>query len=201
MNGICSRVLGGVLSLLLWAAIPGMDPPNALAQERAKPLAVGEKAPDFELPVQGEDRYLSLSELTKDGPVVVVVLRGYPGYQCPFCTRQLGALINRSKALATALGERPDRLVLVYPGEEKQLEIRATQFVGSKRLKSPLVMVRDPGMQMVSEWGLRWDRRRETAYPSAYLIGAGQRVKWAKVSGSHSGRATTEEILKAIKSL
>lgn len=27
--------------------------------------------------------------MTEGGPVVLVVLRGYPGYQCPICTKQL----------------------------------------------------------------------------------------------------------------
>jgi hypothetical protein len=40
-----------------------------------------------------------------------------------------------------------------------------------------------------------------TAYPATFVIGAGQRVKWAKVSSSHSGRTTAEEFLRAIRSL
>lgn len=166
-----------------------------------EPLAVGDKAPDFELPVQGHDDYVSLSEVVSDGPVVVVVLRGYPGYQCPICTRQVSALINRSRSLSAALGDQPHRVILVYPGDVADLEQRAQQFLGAKRIPETLTLVRDPGMEMITSWGLRWNAPRETAYPSTYLIGPGSRVKWAKVSQSHSGRATVEEILQAIKKL
>ena len=165
-----------------------------------KPIGVGDQAPDFELPIQGEDEFISLSELTEDGPVVVV-LRGFPGYQCGICNRQVGAMVNRAKALKSALGGEANRVVLIYPGEEtgSALEGRAKQFVGSRRLPEPLVMVRDPGMKMVNEWGLRWDARNETAYPSAYVIGPGRRVKWSKVSKSHGGRASVEDIVQAVK--
>ncbi|WP_198953689.1 redoxin domain-containing protein [Rhodopirellula sp. MGV] len=164
-----------------------------------EPLAVGDKAPDFELPVQGQDDFATLSELIKDGPVVVVVLRGYPGYQCPLCTRQVSSLVNRAKAIGAATGDQPQRVVLVYPGPENGLERNAKQFLGAKRLPENFVMVRDPDMKMVDEWGLRWNAPRETAYPSTYVIGPGRRVKWCKVSESHAGRSTVEEILKGLR--
>ena len=171
------------------------------AQDSDKPLEVGDRAPDFELPIQGQDQYLKLSKLIDDGPVVVVVLRGFPGYQCPICSRQVGSLRSRAKRLETALGGKPNRVVMVYPGPENQLERKASEFVGQRRMPAPLVLVRDPDMEMVSEWGLRWDAPRETAYPSAFLIGPGRKVAWAKVSQSHGGRATVEEILRAIDKL
>ncbi|MEO1618986.1 MAG: redoxin domain-containing protein [Planctomycetota bacterium] len=161
-------------------------------------LAVGDQAPDFELAVQGSDEYVSLSELIKDGPVVVVVLRGYPGYQCGICNQQVGSLINRSRTLDTKLGNKPKRVVLVYPGPELNLERHAKQFVGSRRIPEMFTMVRDPGMEMITSWGLRWDARRETAYPATYVIGPGRRVLWSKVSKSHGGRASVDEIVRAI---
>ncbi|WP_182870415.1 redoxin domain-containing protein [Rhodopirellula sp. JC639] len=176
---------------------------TVLGADPGKPIAVGDKAPDFELPIQGRNDYVTLSQLNADGPVVVVVLRGFPGYQCPICNRQVGAMANRAKTLSSALGDRPGRVVLVYPGEDSDadLERRAKQFLGARRLPESLVLVRDPGMEMITSWGLRWDARRETAYPAAYVIGVGRRVAWSKVSDSHGGRASVEEILRALKNL
>ncbi len=189
--------------LFLFCFLAGGGVLSAADSEIGAPVRVGEKAPDFELPVQGSDKYVSLSRLIEDGPVVVIVMRGYPGYQCPICSQQVGAFANRSKSLAEALGDAPNRVVLVYPGEETDslLAQRASQFPGLRRLKDPLVMVRDPEMTLVKEWGLHWDKRRETAYPAAFVIGPGRRVKWAKISQSHGGRAGVDEILSAIKKL
>jgi hypothetical protein len=45
--------------------------------------SVGQRAPDFTLSTPTGEQ-LSLSALTSQGNVVLIVLRGYPGYQCPF---------------------------------------------------------------------------------------------------------------------
>lgn len=63
------------------------------------------------MPLKGE-KTAKLSELTKTGPVVLVVLRGYPGYQCPICTRQVADLRRNADEFAK-LGAK---VVLVYPG-------------------------------------------------------------------------------------
>src|SRR6478672_11201036 len=77
----------------------------------AEPTApkVGTEAPDFELASLGGEK-VKLSKLTDSGPVVLVVLRGYPGYQCPLCTRQVGELIGKADEFKKAGA----RVVLVY---------------------------------------------------------------------------------------
>ena len=166
-------------------------------RDTGKPLPVGEKAIDFDLPVIGEDTFLQLEDEYAKGPVVVIVLRGYPGYQCPLCSRQVGDLINRARALKAAA----KRVILVYPGEGSELERHAERFMGSRSVPEPLILVRDPGMKMVSSWGLRWNAPRETAYPATYIIKGNGRVAWSKVSKSHAGRSTVEEILRELRKL
>ena len=47
---------------------------------------VGDVAPAFALKsLDGEA--VRLADLAAKGPVVLVVLRGWPGYQCPICDR------------------------------------------------------------------------------------------------------------------
>lgn len=163
----------------------------------AKELEVGDRFTDFELPIVGEDDYLTLSDEFKQGPVVVVVLRGYPGYQCPVCTTQVASFRNRAKAI----GKLAHRVVLVYPGEADTLEKNAKRFLGSRRLPEPFVLVRDEGMKMVEQWGIRWDARRETAYPSTFVFDRHGRLQWKKVSKSHAGRSTVEEVVKALREI
>ncbi|MGV3485250.1 MAG: redoxin domain-containing protein [Planctomycetaceae bacterium] len=172
----------------------GLGWPLAVA---AKGPAVGEAAPDFKLPVVGEDEFLSLSDAIESGPVAVVVLRGYPGYQCPLCNDQVAALANR----AAALGNLTKRVILVYPGEASVLEEHAEEFIGSRTLPEPLVLVRDPDMKMVTAYGLRWDAPNETAYPAAFVINRHGQVKWSKISDSHGGRASAQEIVEQLGKL
>ncbi len=157
--------------------------------------AVGELVPDFDLAVVGGDETLSLKKQLDEGPVVVVVLRGYPGYQCPLCSKQVGAIANRAKAIA----ENASKVILVYPGPSESLEDHAAEFMGPRTLPDPIVMVRDPDMKMVDAWGLRWTAPRETAYPATFVIDGSGKVVWKTVSDNHGGRSSVDDIVKALK--
>src|SRR5258708_1743988 len=63
----------------------------------AAPPSIGENAPDFELTSVLGPR-VNLTELTARAQVVLVVLRGYPGYQCPYCQRQVMDFAQRAQA-------------------------------------------------------------------------------------------------------
>ncbi|TWU56902.1 thiol-disulfide oxidoreductase [Rubripirellula tenax] len=171
----------------------------ALSAKEAAPDSpkVGDVAPDFNLPVVGNDDMMKLSDECKNGPVVVVVLRGFPGYQCPLCSRQVGALANRAKTI----GEKASRIILVYPGEASMLDKHAEDFMGPRTLPDPIVMVRDPDMKMVDTWGLRWNAPRETAYPATFVLDENGKVAMKLVSDSHAGRSTADDIIRALKKL
>src|SRR4051794_22528197 len=81
---------------------------------------VGDEARDFELPVLGGEK-VKLSKLTESGPVVLVVLRGYPGYQCPLCTKQFGEFLGKADEFKKAGAQ----VVFVYPGPADKLKEKA----------------------------------------------------------------------------
>ena len=166
-------------------------------EEEINRLEVGEKAINFDLQVVGKDDFVELQDEYKQGPVVVVVLRGYPGSQCQLSNQQVGALINRARTLK----DKVHRVILVYPGEKEDLLKHAKQFAGSRRIPEPLLLVADPGMKMVQAWGLQWDGPYETAYPATYLIRGNGRVAWRKISDSHAGRSSVDEILRELRKL
>lgn len=191
---VCHRFKSTALLIIGFLTFPCYGKGDEPIIERQE---VGERALDFELPIVGSKDYLKLSEHYRRGPVVVVVLRGYPGYQCPVCVRQVATIANR----ASALRQAAEKVILVYPGDTESLERRAEQFAGARRLPEPLVIVRDDGMEMIREWGLRWDERKETAYPATYVIDRNGRIRWMKVSQSHAGRSTVEEMLRELRKL
>lgn len=159
-----------------------------------KPPAVGQAAPDFRLAtLQGPA--VQLSKLVADGPVVVVVLRGYPGYQCPACNKQTAELL----AAAGKLAEKQAKLLLVYPGDASGLLQHAGEFVQGKTFPTNAALALDPNYLFTNLYGLRWNAPRETAYPATFVVGKDGKVAFAKVSTSHGGRASADEILQALE--
>lgn len=159
----------------------------------AAPPSVGEKAPDFTLSTP-EGKSVHLAELISKGPVVLVVLRGFPGYQCPYCNRQVQDFIAKSQGFA----ETGARVVLVYPGPPQDLGARANEFLADKKLPENFDLVLDPGYTFTNLYGLRWDAPHETAYPSTFLIDARGSIFFSKIVKEHGGRTTAAEILDAM---
>ena len=169
------------------------------ADELAKPIAqappkVGGKAEMFTL--QSLDgKKVELKKLLKQGPVVVAVLRGYPGYQCPACTRQVGGYVK----LADDFAKAGATVVFVYPGEAKELEARAQEFLKQTELPAPPTLVLDPDHRFVTATGLRWEAPNETAYPSTFIVDADGKVTFRKISKTHGDRAEAADVLKALQ--
>lgn len=180
---------------LLLAVAWGAGAVGAWAAEEADgaPPAVGQKAPDFTLQTPG-GQTVELSKELSERPVVLVVLRGWPGYQCPICTRQVGELVTRSADLERAGA----RVILVYPGPAERLKDHAEEFAQGKGLPEGFRFVMDPDYTFTNRYGLRWDKKGETAYPSTFVIDRDGAVRFAKVSKSHGDRASVEEVLKAL---
>ena len=165
----------------------------AFATVAAAPPAIGEKAPDFKLSTP-EGKTVQLSEVEAKGPVVLVVLRGYPGYQCPYCNRQVQDFIQKSQGFA----EAGTRVVLVYPGPPQDLGAKANEFLADKKLPENFDLVLDPGYEFTNMYGLRWDAPHETAYPSTFLIDRQGVIFFSKIVKEHGARTTAAEILDAL---
>jgi peroxiredoxin len=167
---------------------------TAEVKEPSGRAAVGDEAKDFELKDLAE-KPIKLSELQKDGPVVVLVLRGWPGYQCPLCTRQVGEFLGAAKKLKDAGAT----VLMVYPGPSDNLDKHAKEFVQGKKFPEGFRFVTDPDFTFTNGWNLRWDAEGETAYPSTFVIGKDGKVQFTKVSMGHGGRSSVEEVLRVLK--
>jgi peroxiredoxin len=164
-------------------------PPHTIST----PPAVGDKAPDFALSTQ-QGKRVRLSERTAKAPVVLVVLRGYPGYQCPLCNLQVHDFLKNSQGFV----EAKVQVILVYPGPPENLGARASEFTTDKKLPDNFELLLDPGYEFTNLYGLRWDAPKETAYPSTFLIDEKGIVFFAKISKTHGGRTKSAEILEAL---
>ncbi len=188
-----SRVLAVVFAVLLAASWSLSSKSNADDGDSGALPAVGDTATDFELSGPG-DVTAKLSDLTSEGQVVVLVLRGWPGYQCPICSRQVGELIGKADEIAVA-GES---VVLIYPGPADGLSEHAEEFMEGTTLPDRFHFVIDPGYEFTNAWNLRWDAPRETAYPSTFVINGDNVITFAKISMTHGGRSNASEVLEAL---
>lgn len=157
---------------------------------------VGDEAKDFDLPALGGEKgdTVKLSGLTAKGPVVLVVLRGYPGYQCPLCTRQFGEFLAKADEFKAA----GTQVAFVYPGPADKLTNHAGDFVKGKDYPKHYTVLLDPDYTFTKAYGLRWDAKNETAYPATFVIDAKRAVTFAKVSKTHGDRTSVADVLKAV---
>lgn len=152
---------------------------------------VGTEAPEFALSTP-EGKAVKLSALEGKTMVVLIVLRGYPGYQCPYCQKQ----VHDFKANAEKFHAQGVELLLVYPGPPDKLSAKAKKFltpVGA--LPANFHLVVDPDYKVTTRYGLRWDAPQETAYPATFVIARDGEVRFRKVSREHGDRTTADEVL------
>lgn len=170
-----------------------MDNMASGMMNEANPPSVGSSAPDFTLNTL-DDQSVRLDDLTAKSKVVLVVLRGWPGYQCPFCSRQAHDFVNHEKELA-ADGVQ---VVMVYPGPSDDLKSHAADFLKDKDWPQDFLLVLDPDYSFTKAYGLRWDAPKETAYPSTFIIGQDNKVTFAHISKQHGNRVQADMVLKAL---
>ncbi len=156
--------------------------------------AVGGKAPDFTLSTP-DGTPVSLDSLTAKSPVVLIVLRGYPGYQCPYCQRQVHDFMENADKFADAGAQ----VLLVYPGPPADLASHAKEFSAKQELPPNFHLVIDPDYTFTNLYGLRWDAPHETAYPSTFILNNHNVVLFTKTSHSHGDRTTAADTLAELK--
>jgi len=138
-----------------------------------------------------------LSKMVEKGSVVLVMLRGFPGSQCPVCSTQVAGYIAKAEEFEK---QRNTPVVFIYPGKVDNLEKRAKEFTAPLEekvdLPSNFFFVLDQDYKITNHLNLRWDKPKETAYPAAFVIDHDGYIQYAKVSDNHGDRATAGEILE-----
>lgn len=155
---------------------------------------VGSPAPDFSLK-DLEGRTFKLSEKFAQGTVVLIVLRGFPGYQCPYCSRQVRDFVRQAHAFESAGA----RLVFIYPGPSAELQACAREFAAGKNIPATVDFLLDPDYGFTNLYGLRWDAPKETAYPSTLIIKRGGEIAFVNISRTHGGRTSARDIIDRLQ--
>lgn len=188
-----TRILKALLVIAASGLLPGSSTAASGQAKPGGPPMVGDTARDFTL-AQIDGTKLTLSAELKNGPVVLIVGRGWVGYQCPFCNRQFGDFLRNAKELEA----RGARVVWVYPGPTEDVQKRAEEFAEGKAFPANFRFVLDPAYTFTLAYGLRWDAPQETAYPATFIIDRGRVVRFAAISKTHGDRTTAAAILAAL---
>lgn len=192
------RVAHAALAAAVFSALTATVP-SAHATPATQPTgrpAVGQRAPDFSLQALDGASVRLETEVAR-GPVVLVVLRGWPGYQCPFCTRQFGEYLSKAQDIE-ATGAH---VLFVYPGPTDGLKAHAEMFVKTTTLPASYRVLLDPDYTFTAAYGLRWDAPNETAYPSTFVLDTGGTVTFSRTSGTHGDRVPVADVLAALAKL
>lgn len=167
-----------------------------LFAQNSDKVKVGDKAKDFTLKSIRETE-LELSKLNHKNPVVLIVLRGWPDYQCPVCSRQVGQFL----AEAEKFKNHNASVLFVYPGPSEVLQEKAKEFTEDFNFPDNFYFLLDPDYSMINKYALRWDAPKETAYPSTFVINKKGKIVYSKISSSHRGRAEVNEVLEELEKL
>ena len=165
---------------------------NAVPADERKPES-GDKATAFKS-TDLEGKAFEFQPDKSGRWTVLVFLRGYPGYQCPVCKRQVGELLSKSEQLLSARAD----VVFVYPGALKELTEKSKEFLADKQLPAGFTMVIDRDYQVVNAYHLRWEATKETAYPATFVIDPTGVIRYAKISQTHGDSASVQEVLAVL---
>ena len=171
-------------------------------------LNVGDTVPDFELN-NALNHPVRLSDLLKNGPVV---LSWYRGGWCPYCNIQLRYLqsylphFKAAGATLVALSpELPDKSLSTTEKNNLQFEVLtdynnevARLFRIAFTLNEELREIYDDFHKLENYNGVTTN---ELPVPATYVIGTDRVIKYAFVDTDYRKRAEPAEILETLKSL
>ena len=157
--------------------------------------SVGTTAPDFSAKTP-DGKTVTLTEVEHHGKVALIFLRGFPGYQCPYCTKQVHDFVEHSADFHAAHAQ----VLLVYPGPPADLDQHAKEFLAKQaNLPANVTLVTDPDYTLTNLYHLRWDAPHETAYPSTFVLSPDGRVTFVHISRAHGDRTSSADVLAALK--
>jgi peroxiredoxin len=176
----------------------------------ARGLAVGDEAPDFELP-DATGRPVRLSTVLEEGPVV---LSFYRGEWCPYCNLALHKWQERIAELTAAGGrfiaispQRPTNAISLTEKHELAFPVlsdETQQVIRAYKLHFDL----PPTLKELfgNAWGLdlteqNADGSWSLPVPGTFVVDRAHRIRFAFASVDWRRRAEPDDVIAAVRSL
>lgn len=188
---LSARIPTAATLCCLAALIVSLLAPTPIRAASPTTPEVGDTAPNFVVHTL-DGKPVELHQAMRGRTTVLVVLRGWPGYQCPFCTTQVYEYVEHASAFqAQNVG-----VIIIYPGPSEQLAAHAKEFLEDKHWPSSFTFAIDPEYAFTEQYGLRWSARGETAYPSTFIIDGDGKIQFCHVSHEHGDRVGAAAVLR-----
>jgi peroxiredoxin len=170
-------------------------------------LAVGAKAPEAELRTAGNE-VVALSSLYKDGPVVVVFIRG--GW-CPYCTGSLAGwekkmddLKAAGASLVVITPEKPDRHEAMTQKHSLHMRVLSDAKMEAARGFGLLFTMDDTTRKTYEGYGIDLAARNTTGtwelpHPGTFVIDRAGVVRYAFAREDYKERAEPAEVMEAVR--
>lgn len=172
-------------------------------------LKKGAMCPDFSLPnVHG--KAVSLKELLKQGPLVIVFYRG--GW-CPYCNLTLRALQQSLEPIRQAGGQlvaispqRPDQSLNTAEKDELTFEVLSDSHNSVARLFGLVFKLPADLAKLYGEFGIdlpsaNGDDRNELPMAATFIVAKDGLIEHAYVDADYKQRMEPEEIVAVLKKL
>jgi peroxiredoxin len=155
---------------------------------------VGEPFPYTQF-IDGEGQVVDLARATDRKYSVVVFMRGFAGFVCPYCTAQTAELVTRHDEILSAQA----RLFIAYPGPADSIPrfldaVRAYIKSGDD-VEFPVPLFMDVDLKAVDALGIR----RQLARPSTFVLDAEGNLVYAYIGASADDRPALDDILRVLE--
>lgn len=133
-------------------------------------------------------------------PLVLVFMRGFAGYICPYCTTYTAQIATRYPEIKQAGAE----VLVVYPCRKKD-KGKVKEFVkvvneileedGKEAIPFPVFL--DPGARAVEHYNLLGDLSK----PSTFVLDAQGKITYVYVGRDRADRPSVDRIVQEVKAL
>ncbi len=138
--------------------------------------------------VNAQGNSVSLRDICREKPVVLVMTRGFHLVRCPYCTAQTSRLINNYDKFK----ERGAEVLVVYPGPTANLpEFLAAVKEQANDQVVPFPLLYDQDLKAVDQLGIRY----QLAKPSTLIFDREGNLRYAYVGKDLSDRPSVKAML------
>lgn len=195
-SGLCVAV--GLLTLVLWGC-KEKEAEDAVSGKTDSTLAdlvpkVGEPFPYTQF-IGGDGQVVDLARATDRKYSLVVFMRGFPGYVCPYCTAQTAELLNRHDEILSTQTE----LFIAYPGPAdtipKFLDAVRAHMKTDDDSEPAVPLLMDVDLKAVDALGIR----HHLARPSSFVLDAKGGLVYAYIGESPGDRPALDDIFRVLE--